>query len=339
MSISAIQYKRKKDECTQILLRQGIEPNNFELNKMLTEHFDNHTLGMPYYSPIKQIPYDESSKDDYNHNFQTFQEDIEVAYQANIEANNKAVAMQEYYDLEKKKVQNALARLALRVKNISEALTKNSHVKQFVEVFDDLYGVEFYGDTARNIPYTTSFIDLLQKKVYTDKTSSKVNKISMANATIALGDMSEYAKYQTEGKLEDVLTDTVDEQFVCYANSKKDTKKTFTLDVDLGCLNLLNTVSFSFTSTREMLCELYLSDDGTNYLAAYDVSARDYIEWNFPAKNARYIRIVCHKDEPDGIQNISGNIVQYEYYYLIKNISAAFEEFESKSVFVSKVID
>ena len=93
MSISAIQRRRKTREFTQQLLQKGIEPNNFELNRMLTEYFDNHTLGMPYYAPNKQKPYEESNKDDYNHNFLGFKEDIETIYEANIEENNKAVAM------------------------------------------------------------------------------------------------------------------------------------------------------------------------------------------------------------------------------------------------------
>ena len=163
MSISSIQRKRKTEEFTQQLLKKGIEPNNFELNRLLTEYFDNHVLGMPYYAPIKQKPYEESSKKDYNHNFKTLKEDLETIYQANIEANNKAVAMQEYYDLEKNKVRNALTKLSLRVENITEALKSTSRVKQYVQVFDDLYGVEFYGDAKRNIPYTTSFVTSQQK--------------------------------------------------------------------------------------------------------------------------------------------------------------------------------
>lgn len=341
MSISAIQYQRKKDEFAQILVKQGIEPNNFELNKMLTEYFDNHVLGMPYYSPIKQKPYEESNKDDYNHNFQSFKEDIETAYDANIEANNKAVAMQEYYELEKKKVQNALARLALRVSNITEALKSNSNVKQHVEVFDDLYGVEFYGDTKRNIPYTTSFIDLLQKKVYTDKTCSKANKISMVNASIEINEMAQYSSYKTTGTLSNVLSDTLDKQFVIYALSRDTSEKTIEINIDIGSLVTINTVSFTFVSSKEMNCELYLSDDGSNYLSAYNESGREYTEWNFPAKTIRYVRIVCHKTEPDGLNNAISNENNkcYEYYYLLKNVSISFEEFENKSVFVSKIID
>lgn len=339
MSISSIQYQRKRKEFIQLLLKQGIEPNNFELNRLLTEYFDNHTMGMPYYAPIKQTPYDVSSKQDYNHNFRTFQEDIETVYQANIEANNRAVAMQEYYDLEKNKVKNALAKLALRVENISEALKSTAHVQQYVEVFDDLYGVEFYGDTKRNIPYTTSFVDLLQKKVYTERTNAKVNKLSMANATIEIDGLTCFTDYTSKGSLLKVLNDTLDEVFVVVGRSDIDTEKTIAFNIDLGSLQTFNTVSFSYTSTKEMPCELLLSDDGENYLSVYDVANRDYTEWCFPAKTARYIRIVCHKTEPDGLNTASGQVLLYEYYYLLKNISVAMEEYEAKSIFVSKLID
>lgn len=338
MSISSIQRKRKTEEFTQQLLKKGIEPNNFELNRLLTEYFDNHVLGMPYYKPIKQKPYEESNKDDYNHNFKTFQEDMETIYEANIEANNKAVAMQEYYDLEKNKVRNALTKLALRVENISEALKSTSRTKQYVQVFDDLYGVEFYGNAKRNIPYTTSFVDLLQKKLYTDKTSAKVNKISMSNATISINGLTKFDGYETQGELSQVLTDTISDLFIVSALSTDDKEKQIEIIVDLGSLLTFNTVSFKYTSTREMPCELYLSEDDESYIPVYDISNRDYIEWSFNAKTARYIKIICHKPEPDGFNTGEGTEF-YEYYFILKNISIAKEEYESKSVFVSKLID
>lgn len=339
MSISSIQRKRKTKEFTQQLLRKGVEPNNYELNRLLTEYFDNHIIGMPYYRPIKQKPYEESSKKDYNHNFKTFQEDIETIYQANIEANNKAVAMQEYYDLEKNKVRNALTKLALRVENITESLKSTTKTKQYVQVFDDLYGVEFYGNSKRNIPYTTSFIDLLQKKVYTDKTNSKVNKISMNNATISIDGYTNFDGYTTQGNLDKVLTDTISDLFIITGTSSSATEKVIEINIDLGTLLEFNTVSFKYTSTREMPCELYLSEDGDNFVTVYDVSSRDYIEWNFNSKTARFIKIICHKPEPDGFNSDNSRLLFYEYYYVLKNISIAKEEFESKSVFVSKLID
>ena len=339
MSISSIQRKKKTDEFTQYLLKKGIEPNNFELNRLLSEYFDNHVLGMPHYKPIKQKPYEESNKKDYNHNFQTLYEDIDTIYKANIETNNKAVAMQEYYDLEKNKVRNALTKLALRVENISEILKSTSKSKQYVQVFDDLYGIEFYGDSKRNIPYTTSFVDLLQKKLYTDKTSSKTNKISMNNATISIKGLTSFTSYKKQGDLGNVLTDTIGDLYIISANSPNADEKQMEILIDLGSLVEFNTVSFKYTSTKEMPCELYLSDDGENYISVYDVSSRDYVEWNFNTKEARYIKIICHKSEPDGLSDLEDISKLYEYYFVLKNISIAKEEYETKSVFVSKVID
>lgn len=339
MSISSIQKKRKTKQFQTELLRKGVEPNNYELNRMLTEYFDNHTLGMPYYSPIKQRPYEESNKADYNHNFETFKEDIETAYKANIEANNKAVAMQEYYDLEKNKVRNALTKLQLRVKNISEAIKTTSRTKQYVEVFDDLYNTEFYGNAKRNIPYTTAFIDLLQKKVYTDKACSKVNKISLSNATIEIEGLRDFSLCNIQGQKEKILTDTVNEIYVANGKSVNDKEKQLSLLVDIGTLTEFNTVTFSYTSTKEMLCELYISEDGENYIPVYDITNRDYIEWNFNSKIARYIKIICHKSEPDGTSSDETGNFFYDYYFLFKNISIAKEEFQSKSIYVSKLID
>lgn len=340
LSISSIQFERKKKEFTEILCKKGIEPNSFELNRMLTEYFDNHTMGMPFYAPIKQKPYEESSKADYNHNFSTFKEDIETIYEADIEANNKAVAMQEYYDTEKVRVLNALSKLELRIKNISEALKTTSQVKQHVQVFDDLYSVEFYGDTKRNIPYTTAFVDLLQKKLYTDKTHYQVNKISIHDAKVKLSGFTQFTEYRSKGKLENILNDTLDSLYTVSAKSPNEDKKTLQLDIDLGKMITFNTVMFSFSSTKELPCELYLSDDEINYIPVYDVTNRDYIEWTFNEKTARYMRIICHKSEPDGMDSYAdGDTVSYDYNFMFKNISIAKESFESKSIFVSKVID
>ncbi len=339
MSISQIQYDRKRKEFAEQLVKKGIEPNNFELHRLLTEYFDNHTMGIPYYSPIKQTPYEASNKDHYNHNFKGFKEDIDTVYEANVEANNKAVALQEYYDTEKNKVQNALSKLALRIQNISEALKVTAHTKQFVEVFDDLYNVEFYGDTARNIPYTTSFVDLLQKKTYTNKTNAQVHKLSMANALISVDTDSSFNYTSSQGTLSKVLNDTLNEVYILTGISPSPLQKYIDINIDLGSLKTLNTVMFSYASTKEMLCELYLSENGTDYIAVYDVKARDFIEWNFNAKDIRYIRIRCTKDEPDGMTTYDTENCMYEFNYLFKNITIAYESFEKKSIFVSKVIE
>jgi hypothetical protein len=148
----------------------------------------------------------------------------------------------------------------------------------------------------------------------------------------------EFTSYNTQGTLANVLTDTLNDIYILTATSSVADEKAIEINVDLGSLTTFNTVSFSYTSTREMPCELYLSEDGENYIPVYDMSNRDYAEWNFNLKTARFIRIVCHKTEPDGI-SAANTVSMYEYYFILKYISIAKEEFESKSVFVSKLID
>lgn len=339
MSISSIQKKRKTAEFSILLARKGIEPNNFELNKMLTEHFDNHTMGMPYYSPIKQNKYEESSKEDYNHNFKTFEEDIETIYQANIEANNTAVAMQEYYDSEKNKVMNAIEKLALRVNNVQEALKTTSRTKQYVEVFDDVYGIDFYGNAARNIPYTTAFIDLLQKVAYNDKMNSKVNKLNISGATISLDNVEKIGTFTQEGSIKNILSDIVTDMCILAFKSNQDGEKAISLTIDLGRLMTFNSVFFRFTSATPTINTLSLSEDGENFVLAYDIQANELAEWTFTEKTARYVKITCNKTEPDGIISNADDQEQYEYYYILKNVSIARENYTETSVVVSKVID
>lgn len=338
MSISRIQQNRKKEEFKQQLLKKGIEPNNYELNSLLSKYFENKTLGMPYYSPIKQEAYETSDREAYNHNFQSLGEDMQTIYDANIEANNKSVAIQEYYDTEKTKIMNAIQKLSLRVDNITEIMNSSTTGKQYAQAFDDLYDVEFYGDSSRNIPFSSAFIDLLQKKVYTEKSNTKVNKLNISNTNISIEGLKKFKSYTSRGEISNILTDTIDSVYTLICKSKNDTKQTIDIVLDLQTNMDINTVMFRFTSSKNMNCQLSLSEDGENYVPVHDISGSNLIEWNFPVKTVRYLKITIIKSESDGYDTSNETVKYFEYYYILKNISVAFESFESKSVFVSKVI-
>lgn len=339
MSISKIQRDRKIREFITDLVQKGIEPNNYELNSLLREYFDNHIMGMPYYSPIKQKPYEESSKDDYNHNFLTFKEDIETAYEANIETNNKAVSIQEYYDTEKNRVFHAIDRISLRMNCLQDSLKSNKRIQEYVEVFDSMYNLELYGDTSRNIPYTTSFVDLLQKKVVTEKTNSQVNKLSITNATISLANIDDFNGYEADGELEKILNDTINDIYIFTGQSRENTEKSLSVIINLNDFMTFNTVFFRCTSSNDMIFSLSLSEDGDNFYTVYDIKGKDLVEWNFNPKTVKYIKIVCTKKEADGQSINSQNSNIYEYYYIFKNITIALESYESKSVLVTKPIE
>ncbi len=339
MSISSVQYENKKQEAIQSLVKKGIEPNNYEVNTIIAEYFDTKTLGIPVYSPIEQEPYEQSSKDDYNHNFKTFNEDINTAFQVDTQLNNKAVAIQEYYDREKNKIFNALKELSLKVLNTQDAIKNTSCVKQYCESFDDMYNIEFYGNIERNIPYTTSFIDLMQKNVYTDKTKAQINRLSILDATISVNNLDIFNSYEKEGISSNILSDIISDNYIIRAKSTNSDKKTIDLVVDLGKQFEFNTVLFKFSCLRDLNCILYLSDDNKNFLPVYDLSGSELIEWNFTKQTKRYIKISIIKNTPDGSNVADTDVEVYEYYYIFKNISIALENYQSKSIFVSKLIE
>lgn len=339
MSISKIQYNAKKEEFKQELLKKGIEPNNYELNNLLSEFFDNKTLGMPYYAPIKQEPYETSNKEAYNYTFKALGQDMQTIYDANIEANNKAVAIQEYYDTEKTKVMNAIQKLSLRVQNINEIMNSSIAGKQYVQVFDDLYDIEYYGNSERNIPYTTAFVDLLQKKVYTEKSNTKINKVNISNSSVEIAGLDKFKSKTTTGNLSSILTDTIDSVYTVVGKANNNKEMTISVLIDLKSLMDINSVLFSFTSSRSLKCELSLSEDGENFINVHDITGTNLMEWNFPTKTVQYIKINIIKSEADGYGLTESNTEYYEYYYILKNISVALETFESKSIFVSKKIE
>lgn len=339
MSISSIQKKLKQNEYITVLAQKGITPNNYEVNKMLTEHFDNHVMGMPYYTPIMQKPYDVSSKDDFNHNFSSMAEDLEVVYAANAEANNTAIAMQEYYDSEKIKIMQELDNLALRIKNVSSSLKASRVAEQHVESFNNFYNLEFYGDAERNIPYTTCFVDLLQKTSYNPKINSKVNKINIDDATITITTEQGSKVKPTSGKIKDIINDIFNE-YVMITCSDADNIgiKTLFIDLDFGKEILFNTVLFKYTSATNMTNTLYLSEDGNSYVPTYDISTPMLSEWSFPDKKVRFIRIKCTKEECDAVSSANSSVNINQFYFMFKNISIAYEKYSNTSILVTKPI-
>lgn len=339
MSISSVQKKLKQDEYITELAQKGIAPNNYEVNKMLTEHFDNHVLGMPYYTPIMQKAYDVSSKDDYNHNFSSIAEDLKVVYTADAEANNTAIAMQEYYDSEKIKIMQELDNLALRIKNVSSSLKAAKVSEQYVESFNNYYNLEFYGNAERNISYTTCFVDLLQKTAYNPKINSKVNKINIDDATVTV--TTEYGSKvrPSSGNVKDIINDIFNE-YVMFTCSDSDNTgiKTLFIDIDFGKDILFNTVLFKYTSATNMTNTLYLSEDGNSYIPTYDISTPMLSEWSFPDKKVRFIRIKCTKEECDAVSSETSSVDINQFYFMFKNISIAYEKYSNTSVLITKPI-
>ena len=175
--------------------------------------------------------------------------------------------------------------------------------------------------------------------MYTEKSNTKINKFNISNSDIKITGIDKFKKRTTEVELSYILTDTIDSVYTVVCKSDKNQEMEISIIIDLKSLMDINTVLFSFTSSRQLKCKLSLSEDGENYINVHDITGTNLIEWNFPTKTIQYIKINIIKPEADGYGLTESNTEYYEYYYILKNISVALETFESKSVFVSKKIE
>ena len=334
MSISAIQKRVKSAEYAMELARKGIEPNTYEVNKMLTEHFDNHTPGMPIYSPIEQKAYAESNKANFNHNFETLKEDLDTMYRANVETNNTAVAMQEYYAAEKDRVVQEIQELQMRINSIYDSINNGGSTAQYNEAFNTLYGVDYYGNDDKNIPATSAFIDLLQKNVYIPKTDAAINKIDISDAAISIKGNGSVSTSVQQGKITNIVNDIYNDYVIIQCAGRLQYENQLIIDLDFGKDITFDSVFIKFTSASQITMKLYVSEDGENYVPAYDMTGTRMIEWIMHEQNARWIRIICSKTEYDVVSNAN-----YIWWFLISNITIAYEHYHKSAVVTTNQID
>lgn len=333
MNISKMQYTLKEKETIQNLLKIGIEPNTFEVSNRVGEYFDMKIPGLPYYSPISIKPHETSNPKEWNEMFKNLNTDLDIVYKTNVDQNNRIMTMEEYYLSEKEKVSSKLDKLQLRLTNLQDTIQSGKASHNFCQTFDSFYNIEFDGNPNRNIPYTTSFVDLLQKKVYSDKLSKARDKKDITKSVINITPISPFLDFQDSGDITSIFKDTINEFYIYSVRSKVNSELNVRINVTFPEPEIISSVVLSMTSSRNVSGLLSISEDGVNYSELYTVNEDSIMEWNFDSTPIKHLKIILKKQEADGYDN-----GLYEYYFVFKNISAISESFTNNSTYVSKPI-
>lgn len=332
MNISKTQQLIKENEISQQLLQDGIEPNTFEISNRLSDFFDTNIPGLPYYKPLKIGSHETSDPNMWNNMFKSIGIDLNVIYKANVDQNNKIMTMEEYYLSEKDKVSATLDKLQLRLTNLQESISSGKVVKNYCQTFDNFYNIEFDGNVSRNIPCTNTFVDLIQKKIYNDKLSNAKDKKDISNSFIKIKPISK-GSCESVGDISSILKDTINEIYTYMLTSDVNSNTSIQLDVSLLSTVQISCIVLTITSSNIVSGILSISEDGEYYTDLYTVKHESIMEWIFDSTAVKYLRIVLTKQEADGY-----NGSNFEYYYIIKNLSLTNETFLSKSSYVSKPI-
>lgn len=332
--ISQIQLERKKEELTQQSLKNGVIPTSYEVGSRASEFFDSRVPGLPYYRPMKQAAYGISDKTAYNQMFLNLKEDLENAYQANIQNSHQNAELEENYLIEKDKIQSRLKALRLRLKVLDDAIHQTSSVYNYSKTFDHFYDIEFEGDVERNLPKTDCFIDLSQKAVYLDQMNSKIERCDLSQSTISVRAVGEIVNISTLGEPTNLLKDSVNESCTYVVRSKKNQPLTLTLEVTLSEPLACNSVQLRLFSQCSIEGQLTLHKENRTEESLYTLSHHNHFDWLFDSEKITKLTLDMTKNEADGIDEQG----TYEYIFTFKNLAILRDCFASQGTFVSMPI-
>lgn len=334
MKISIIKYQRDKikTEITQNILKKGIIPTDNEIYKRTEAYFSAIIPGMPFFKPIYIEPHSLSNATVYNNMYKNLMYDLDLMYYTNNQQIAKLLTMEEYYNIEKEKLVSDITNLSLRCDNIVDSLNINKNTQCAVLNFDNFYDIDFIGDNKRNIPATNAYIDLAEKKVSNLKISRASDKVDLYNSETTITINGKYLSTEEYGSKNSFLSDFENEMYNFKVISQNNTSISLDVLIKLPVEKDINSLIFNFTSLNEMTVLLRLSRDGKNYTEYNEQSSKDCLEWNFATTTVKYINLLLTKNEADG----KGN--SFEYYFILKNLSAFKEMYEQNGLLVTNPV-
>lgn len=333
LNISNLQVENKKEEYINYLLKKSVTPTKLLVSKYIKNEFENETLGTPKFKPF-DIKYRETSNSAvWNKNIKNLSLDLNILYQSINIISNDLLSCEELYLNEKEKLINKILEIQLMIDNLNDNIKSPNNLYSYVQTFNDFYSCDLKGNLERNIPKTTSFIDLIHKNVKNKKEFTINNKINISNANISMS--SNISPSNKIGELESVLNDTINDfYFVEYSRSNDASSFTVTITVNIPIAKNMNTILFECLSPFDFTANLKISKDNTVFEDVYSITSNNTFEWVFDTKYVNSFKITLSKKENDGTEDGS-NL----YYYIIKNIGCLIDEYISSSTFVSNEIE
>ena len=333
MIINKIQNNVLKEITISNLIKNGIEPTTLEVSNIMMDYYLNYKSGRPTYKPLDIIPHTISNKDEWNKAISNLGYDINILYKAINELPEKLTNIEDKIEFNKYIIESKLTELNLRIKSLKSTLANNKMNLSKSFTFHNFYNSEMHGNRKINLPYTSSFIDLIYKRVTNHKTTPISNKLNLSKAQIYLNNNGTYNYSGIEGELSNALNDDLDKRVLIKQTDLNNNSRSISINVELYSIEQLSSISITLNSINEVVADLYITTDEGEKINIYQENITDTVEWNFEPVKVVSFEIVLTKEYADGYSDNS-----YIYYYIIKNISAHLDTYELSSTYVSAPI-
>jgi len=331
MGMAQRQRQAAIDQVTDDLLKEGLLPDAAEIGKRTDAFFLDKTPGLPYFRPRPVEAYAPSNPAEFNWMFSRLTGDAGLLFHENNYQNNRIVSMFDTYLTEKEKIEASVEKLQLRVDGLMDTLRSGKVRQTQIESFQNFYGIDLAGNRERNIPKTTAFVDLVQRKAYNEKRTRPQDKVNLSKASVVVHPITPVTGNVMLGTPESILKDTVNQTLTWTLQKKTDGECSIEVSIDLTEVVVMSSVLMNLKSTKAVSVHLSVSEDGSVWRDLMDIETTSFAEWNFSRSRIKNLKFKIKKYEPDA-EDGSG----YEYVYAIMNVSLTNDNFLNKNVLTSK---
>lgn len=328
--ISKLQLQHQKEQIATQILAKGSIPTSHEIESQAQAFFETKTLGLPYYRPLKQLQGGLSNPIRYNQMFSELEDDLTIAYQANLENNHAAIELEENYLIERDRLDAKIQALKLRLNRAAQLSSQPVAHQTHSQTFQNFFDLDFNGNDKRNIPATTVFVDLNQRQALLDTLSTSSRKHDLTDSEVSFSASGDDLK--EIGNLSSILKDTVNEAYSCTFTRPQDGALSSILTVTLKEPLKANHVKLEVASRKELVGILTLIKEDGSQEVLYSTAGYFSLNWSFDLASIAQMQFTLTKSLADGITETGA----YLYRYLIRNLSLSKETYTSSATLVSK---
>lgn len=331
MGIKSRQIANETNRILTSELLAGRYPILSSVQELVASKFRDRPSGLPRFQARRIENKEISSADKYNEMIENLHEDLCVAFQESRYQGDRMMALADYYETEKLRINLQIRKLNRRIEVLSEKLEDRGLRTVIFDTFNDFLMLELDGDSARSLPLTDAFVDLRNGYAILDNIQSGNTKINLANAQSTVRAVTEFDDFVQLSKIEGALVDTINEAWRHKAILSEAGEAEVILKIELERPTMINIVSFTPQSPRPCTIVLKTSPTGESFKSQVPRTVGGFTEWNLEEEEIQYIEFHIKKMEPDIAQG-----AEYHYYFGAQNISFRHAKFINEALVVSK---
>lgn len=330
MTIQGTQIDLVRNDIALSKMREGFYPSVSLIEQLVSDVFKNRPAGLPRFVYTAMNKGEASSSLDYNTMFTQIGMDLVVGFEETKRLNNRMMSLSGYYESGRMKVNKLLQELELSTEALQVKSNSQGHQTVVGDMINDFKMIEFKGNNQRNIPKTTSFVNLIQSDV----------EMKRKRGGTVLYDLSESKiKFKADAThqiihlspMQSMLADTIHDAWRAIVVTKESIVLTTNLTVELDAPVMASNVSITTQSGKPAYITLLISHDGVDFVRFEKQKVFSTYQWVFETRDVKAIRFEMEKREED-----RPNGSEFEYVFGMKNIQMSETVYEDESYFVSK---